>query len=374
MVDWSKKFKAEYDYAKGWLQHDLQYAKHWQPLIRQLYKLMSDEGFDPGRAGALSELRKKMKQGEATLLGHKKVTPDRGILEAVGAWTDDGATAPGDAQKMRAAALKLLSHTYLLNRSGSRKVWIVSLPSAFRDWPSDDINGRASSQMALRLLLRSDDEIFSAEQKKFLAVSAQQSMAWCQKAGIVLAKAAKATSGKAGGKGVDAVSLVKRWFADPATSVSDLDGYIGRLSAGLKSMIGMLNKGHFVLTDWVPLRPASAQDEINFLMSEAFTFGSRGEGMDTVYIERSFFTHDSGGVVHGQKNWTRVLVHELTHLVCGTEDVNIGRARYAHYGIGPHAGFPGSAAIRNADSWAFFCADCAGVLTDSERNHALKII
>ena len=41
---------------------------------------------------------------------------------------------------------------------------------------------------------------------------------------------------------------------------------------------------------------------------------------------------------------------------------------------GPHAGFPGSAAIRNADSWAFFCADCAGVLTDGERNMALKII
>ena len=51
----------------------------------------------------------------------------------------------------------------------------------------------------------------------------------------------------------------------------------------------------------------------------------------------------------GQKNWIRVLVHELTHLVCGTDDVNIGQARYAHYGIGPHAGFPGSAATRNAE-------------------------
>ena len=46
----------------------------------------------------------------------------------------------------------------------------------------------------------------------------------------------------------------------------------------------------------------------------------------------------------------------------------------AHYGISPHAGFPGSAAIRNADSWAFFAADCAGILTDSERNQALKIV
>lgn len=374
MVDWSKTFKAEYDYARSWLKSDQRFATHWQPLVRDLQRLMSGDGFDAGRATALSELRKKSTQGEGRLLGHKKVTPDRGLLEAVGAWSDDGAAVPDDTQKMRAAALKLLCHTYLLNRSGSRKVWIVSMPNDFVAWPSDDINARSPTQIALRLLLRSSEEVFSEEQKKYLAASTQQAMAWCQKAGIVLASAAKAASGKAGGKGVDAINLVKRWFADPATSVADLQAYIERLSTGLKAIIAMLNRGHFVLTDWMPLRTASTQDEINFLMSEAFTFPSRGEGMDTVYIERSFFTHDAGGVVHGQKNWTRVLVHELTHLVCGTDDVNIGRARYAHYGIGPHAGFPGSAAIRNADSWAFFCADCAGALTDGERNHALKII
>lgn len=156
--------------------------------------------------------------------------------------------------------------------------------------------------------------------------------------------------------------------------MNDLNGYVSSLATGFKAVIAILNKGHFVLTDWVPLRTATVQDDVDFLYSEAFTFASRGEGMDTVYIEKSFFTDDAGGVVHGQKNWIRVLVHELTHLVCGTDDVNIGQARYAHYGIGPHAGFPGSAAIRNADSWAFFAADCAGILTDSDRNHALKII
>ena len=124
---------------------------------------------------------------------------------------------------------------------------------------------------------------------------------------------------------MDAVDLVKRWFTDPATGIDDLRAYVERLSTGLKAIIVMLNKGHFVLTDWVPLRTAATQDDIGYLMSEAFTFASRGEGMDTVYIERSFFTDDTRGVVHGQKNCTRVLVYELTHLVCGTDDVNIGR-------------------------------------------------
>lgn len=243
-----------------------------------------------------------------------------------------------------------------------------------QDWPSDDLNARANTQIATRILLRSDSEVFSREQKKYLAHSTQEALAWCQRAGMILSNAAAAVNGKAGRNGVDALNVVKRWFADPATSVADLATYIARLQKGFKDIIGMLNRGHFILTDWVALRTASTQDELNFLNAEAFTFSNYGEGLDVVYIERSFFVDHAGNVLAGQKNWTRIVVHELTHLVCGTEDVNIGKARYAWYGIGPHAGFPGSAAIRNADSWVFFCVDCAGVLTESERNKALTII
>lgn len=374
MPDWTKKFKAEYDYARSWLANDANFDKDWQPLIKQLYKLMDPVGFDPGYASALSDLRKQVKQGDKGLVGHKKVTEDHGILRAVGAWTDSGNGVVDPKAKMRAAALKLLRHVYLLNRSGNRKVWVVSLPTELHDWPSDDLNSRANTEIAARVLLRSDSEIFNHEAKKHLASSTQHALAWCQKTGMVLANAAKAANGGTGRKEVDSLNLVKRWFGDPAASINDLKGYIATLSKGFKDIIAMLNKGHFVLTDWVPLRTATTTQDVNFLYSEAFTFRSNGEGMDVVYIEKSFFTDDPGGVVHGQKNWTRVVVHELTHLVCGTEDVNIGKARYAWYGIGPHAGFPGSAAVRNADSWAFFCADCAGVLTEGERNKALKII
>lgn len=374
MPDWSKKFKAEYDWNRVFLQGDGHFAEDWRPLVRKLALLMAPTGFDAGRADALGELRKKVTQGEAALIGHKTVTEDKGLLSAVDGWTASGEVVLESRQKSRAAALKLLRHTYLLNRSGNRKVWLVSLPNAFREWPSDDLNARAHTDIQARVLLRSDDEIFSVDDKKHLAAAAQHALAWCQKACIVLANAGKAAGGKGGDRNVSALHLVQRWFADPATSVVDLDAAIATLTQGFKAIIGVLNRGELVLTDWVPLRNASTDADLSFLWSEAFTFRSRHEGMDVVYIERSFFGHDPGGVVHGQKNWVRVLVHELTHLVCGTEDVEIGRKRYAHYGIGPHAGFPGSAAIRNADSWAFFAADCASVLTDGERHKALKIV
>jgi len=373
MPDWSKKFKAEYDYARDWFGDTSAFDKDWRSLARKLGKLMGDDGFDSSAALSLWQLRRQVKQGEKKgRVGHKTVTEDHGILNAVGAWADDAGGVLGDNAKMRAAALKLLRHVYLLNWWGSKKVWVVSLPKEFTDWPSDHMHAKAGTQIAARVILRSDDEIFTEEQKKHLAHSTREALAWCHKTSMLLAMAAKA-SNKGSKKEVDALNVVKRWFADPAASIEDVNRYIGELSRGFKNIIAALNKGTFILTDWVPLRGASTQAEIDFLNSEAFTFASRGEGLDVVYIERSFFGHP-GDVVKGQKNWTRVIVHELTHLVCGTTDVQNGNARYAWYGIGPHAGYPGSQAIRNADNWAFFSADCAGVLTESERNTALTII
>ena len=75
-------------------------------------------------------------------------------------------------------------------------------------------------------------------------------------------------------------------------------------------------------------------------------------------------------MIFEQANWTRIVVHELSHLISGTVDHD---DRYAHSGIGVHAGFPASKAINNADSWAFFAADCAGVLTDGNRLKALAL-
>ncbi len=368
MPDWSKKFKTEYDYDKAWIGHSAGFEKESQSLAAGLNRLMSVDGFDVGEAKSLSKLRRAVKKVDG-----KTVTEDHGILSMVGAWTTNASGTMADGPKMTAAALKLLRHTYLLNRWGNNKVWIVSLPDDFGDWPSRDMNARAGTEIAARILLRSSNEHFSGEQKKYLANSTSQSMAWCHKTLMVLASAAKASK-KGSKKNVAAFNLVKRWFADPGASEADVNSYIGKLIFGFKQMTAMIGKGNFILVDWVPLRGATTAQEIRFLNSEAFTFASNGEGLDVVYIEQSFFQNHPGNVLSGQKNWTRIVVHELTHIAAGTKDIVNGAARYAHYGIGPHAGYPGSQCVQNADNWAFFAADCAGMLVTSERNQALKII
>ena len=364
MVDWNKKFKSQYDAAKAVVAKTDDFERDWRPLVRQLHKLMGDDGFDAGVEVALSDLRSRIVKGPS----QTTTTEDKGLLTAADGWTDSDAGTTALEVRKRAAALKFLRHVYLLNKAGNRKVWIHSLPVDFTDWPNAFLQNNATTTAKVKELMRSKNEQFSEQQKRYLANSTQQALAWCQKTQIVLGNAASPGAG-----GNAARELVRRWFAEPGLTDTTLSGYVATLSAGFKKIVAMLNKGCFIVTDWVPFRGTADADELDFLASEAFTFASNGEGLDVVYIESNFFVDNAGNVLPGQANWTRIVVHELTHLVCGTEDVNNGNARYAWYGIGPHAGYPGSDCIRNADNWAFFAADCAGALADGQRAMALTI-
>lgn len=362
-LDWKDKFKPEYDYARGWLGKEDVFRADWHATVRRLRKLMAQEGFDVSHLEGLKELRQKITKGESER-GAVAIPEDQGILEALNAWQTNKTI---DAEtKMRAAALKMLRHIYIARKSGSTQVWIHNLPKAFLNWASDHINSSTATTDALRAVLRSDQEQFSRDQMKSIGWATQHALAWCQKTLAVLAEA------KAGDDGPGR-SMVKLYFADPSTTEAQLDGFITTLIDGFKKMVATLNKGRFIVTDYVPLRASTDPDAASFRNANAFTFRSNAEGMDVVYIESGFFKDSSTAIFQGQKHWNRIIVHELTHLCAGTQDVKKGHVRYAHSGIGPHAGFLGSDAVKNADSWACFAAECAGAMTDGERTRALKI-
>ena len=362
-------FKSQYDAARATLAQQNEFERGFRPLLLRLQKLLGVSGFDAGQESALEELRAALVKGPS----QTQLTEDKGILQAVSAWTDGDTGTVAAAAKERAGALKFLRHMYLLNKAGSRKVWIHSLPTAFHHWAAKHLLDNAGTVAAVKQLLREDAEHFSEQQKRYLANSTLQAMAWSQKAGALLATAAGGSAGPNPARDAGR-AMVKRWFAEPGLPEATLDVFIGKLATGFKAVIAQLGKGNFVCTDWVPFRNSSDADEIDYRNAEAFTFASFGEGMDVVYIESNFFVDNPGNVLPGQTNWTRIVLHELTHLVCGTTDVPAGSdSRYAWYGIGPHAGYPGSDCITNADNWAFFAADCAGALTDGQRASALRI-
>ena len=372
MVDWNRKFRSEYDAARAVLADAAAFEPGWQPVVAQLAAMMGRDGFDVARSDALDELRRRATHGG----DDTRVDEAEGLLRAVAVAAEGGAV-PEDARQ-RAAALKLMRHVHLESRRGSRGVWIVALPAEFSDWPSSQFLDEAGNLAGVRQLLASQGEHFDGAQRRYLAAASMQGLAWCQRAAMVLADAGRAPRARDGAHASgadareDARALVRRWFVEPGAAAAALDPLIATLARGFKDIVATLNRGRFVITDWVPFRSASGADEAEFLRTEAFAFRARSEGMDVVYVESAFFDDFAGNVLRGQANWTRILVHELSHLVCGTHDVNDGQSRYAWSGIGPHAGYPSAETVRNADNWAFFAADCAGALMAGQRETALR--
>ena len=360
MAWYDKQYTPEYDRTRTALGTP-GYAAGFAALRTELARALGNDGFEASGAQAFDSLRSLL--GTARTGEPASANEATRLLDAAGA--SPGMTA---AERQRAAALKMLRHVYLVKQRGGQSAWVVSLPLAMTDWPEDSLSiGTAD---AAKTMLASVNERFSADDRKNLSDGLQDALRWVQKAMVLLGELKGSGNAKA-----NALAMVRRWFADAAASDAEVVTAADRLLQGFKSIAAALNGHRIVLTDFAPLRGAPAgSDEHGFLNSEAFVFALPGrERLNVIYVEQEFFGNNN--VLTGKANWSRILVHELSHLVVGTDDIPAGAdARYAWYGIGPNANFPLADAVRNAESWAFFAADCAGVLSDGQRSRALKVL
>jgi len=356
---YSAKYTIEYDRAKAALTQQ-GYATGFAALGIALGQAMGTAGFEASGAASFDQLRTFLampKPGDPP-----SASEATRLLDAVGA-----SPALSTAERQRAAAVKMLRHTYLVRQRGGQSTWMLSLPDDFQQWPETALAGITPD--AAKALLGSSNEHFSGVDVKNLSDGMQDALRWCQKAMFVLGQLQGSGQTKA-----DAMTLVRRWFGEPTTTDVDIAAAGATLLQGFKTISSGLNRNQVILTDFVPLRGAAqGSDEEGYLDSEAFVFAlpSR-ERLDVIYIERDFFR--PGGTVAGKGNWSRILVHEMSHLLVGTDDVPAGAdSRYAWYGIAPNPNFTAAEALTNADNWAFFAADCAGALSPGERTAALRV-
>jgi hypothetical protein len=359
---WSDhKFSDQYSAARDKLKNGA-VADGFKDQKAALLRALSDSGFEASANTALEALRKHVRN---PVTGEPPGTQqDSRLLRAVG---HSGAST-GDIDqdtRERAGALKFVSHVYMLKQRGAQKVWIHNLPTDFSDWPH--YAASAASADAVRPLLRSTNEKFSADDLKNLSDAMQDGLRWCQKTLEVLDACRGAGIAKK-----NAMDLLKRWFADENSDDAQLTAHVTALTTGFKAIQAAFNRNQIVLTDFPTLRGATTGSTKKFRLSEAFVWGKAfRETLDVIYIEDGFF--GTSNTMKGKTNWARILVHELSHSMHGTIDVEPG-PRYSWYGIAPNAAnFSSAKAITNADSWAFFAADCAGVLTETERAKALTI-
>jgi hypothetical protein len=283
----------------------------------------------------VDDLRKRVEKAKS-----RGVDEATSIIEGAGD-TSNPAMINSDLAK-RLGALKSLRHTYLLKRFGSHKVWCLAIPTTFTDWPHEDLKGGMSTVVAK---LNDRAERFTQEQRKHLSNASQEGLKWVHKAMTVAANPKKTAN----------AALISRWFADDSSKSDDLIKAGATLNSGLKKIAAKLKSGHLIYTDSVSERGTSANEG-----TEAFVWGDR---LDVVYIEEEFF--GKRNTLSGLTNWARIVVHELTHREIKTQDY-----AYEHQGISPRK-LSAAKAIENADSWAWFCADCAGALTAGTIKNAL---
>jgi hypothetical protein len=321
----------------------------WGKLIPSLRGAVGDIYFNETGEPALTTLRKSVASAvnKGTSEG-KFLAAGAGLAIAGGA-----TTAVSDASAGRCAALKTLRHTYFLRKRGSQKIWIVSLPKSYSEWPDRYLKGTLGD---LLTRLNAGSEQFSESDRKHIADAAQTGLKWVHKAQIVLDDIGPKSS---------AMTLLKRWFADEDTTADQLTTFAATLKAGLKKIPPKLSGGCLMITDFVPLRHSTDAGDIGFRKSNAFVWA---DTRDVVYIEPGFFTKGASNVFQKDaRHWARIMVHEMTHREAKTDD-----KRYGWNGIQPVKGtFPHSDAIVNADSWAIFVADAAGAMSSSDRKRAL---
>ena len=347
-----KLFSSAYtDTLAGLAASNFATDKGWEGVLKGLRALAQPTGFVKGKSSSLDDLRKRI---TADSKGGKECD---GFIVGAGQWGANGAVVD-DASAQKLGALKLLRHTYSITNWGSHKVWIVSTPTAMREWPADAYSGKQI--LTVKNSLSDLSEQFSSDAKKKLSKATQEGGAWCQKAMIVAAACLK---GK--GKGIE---IIKRWFADEDNQTEAKLGVIAStLNDGFKKLAAAMTKGQVILTDVPHIRSDTSND--TWLSEAAAAPGSAAsDGIRVIYIESAFFADEN--VLAGKKNWTRILVHEMTHVELATDD-----HRYAHDNLGmkpERNNFSTATCLGNAESWAYFAADCAGAIDKGTLGQVLK--
>jgi hypothetical protein len=355
----AKPYKEAHDLLVAGIGSADKYAADWKAISGDLGKLVIDSGFDPKGSGIPDLIRTKVTQGAS----------ESAALRS-GANAPVGETGGGiDASKKRVLAMKTLRHLYYYESFGKQRIWILSLPAALRAYP---MQYAGSEQALIDQVLAAGNEKFGASTMKDISEAAQLGLAWVQKAIVVVSAPFDHENRK----------LIRRWFmpSGVAEETKKITALAAALLPHLQKIAAGLKTGAVIMTD----SPHERGSNSGLEKSEAFVFTQND--LMAVHIEKEFFS--AKNTLTGKTNWARILVHELTHLYAKTKDHS-----YSWQGLVPRdtdvlkkgndaalVAIPGFPAVRtlsfeeckeNADTWAFFIADCASALSDQDKFQAL---
>jgi hypothetical protein len=339
-------FSVEYNDLKK-IVGDGSFDDPLKSVMKAMKNIFGVDGFDDSCHAQLDSLRGLLIQKE-----------DEQILQSAGA-EPSNTKAPDAAALNKAAAIKFLRHLYMTHERGSQKIWVFSSPSAYRHYPTGELDAVKANILSIKSRLNDKAEQFSSKQKAALGEATTTGLAWCQKTNMVLAAATTDAAS-------DEMKIIKRWFADSNTSEEDLTALVAKLSAGFKKVTATINSNQLIFTDMASIRKATSGKAKDLYSAYAFVASGRHEKIPVVYIENAFFSKNSTPIPD-KVLWAITVVHEITHLDVSTDD-----HQYDYDGLKPGTKVTCAEAAENADNWAYFCADCAGALSKSHVTSAMN--
>ncbi len=309
------------------------FADDWQKFLNKdanLGALLGSHGPNPKHAGALDKLRTKI-----------LATPDgqRGAALTAACTNAKGGGSVTD----RVASLKMLWHLYLQNERGGQQVWVYSPPVDYSTWVFDEITGNAATYEPK---VDKVTEVYTVDQRKVISTALAQAL-----------RAANNAVSKLGSPSAATLAMLRTWFADEDTTDAQLKVGARKLLDGFKKIANVCNSNHLIFSDEPIDRSGGGWKD--------YAFVDPTETLNVVYAQGAFLR--AAGSTGRVWLCVETIVHELSHRVAKTDDF-----AYDNTGLQPsRAGITFSHAIRNADSWGYFCVDLAGMLADSDRTKVL---
>ena len=302
----------------------------WKDVEAGLKRLLQTDGPSVSQARTLDDLRNRLREAAKKAGGVRAKAKAAEIARA--SQTDKAGFQD------RAALIKQLKHFYLVAKKGHQSVWVVDQPKSHGQWAYDLLDGKSVEEMIT--LLAGSREVFGAANRKMLSDALQLARKWSADTEI-----------KLGAKSASTLATVQRWFHEENAGADETEATRTRLLAGFKKITAACNSGKVIFSDRPRLRASGDYDN-------TFASVNASDAMPVIYIYQLFL--DTGKrTITGRipKLWLCALtvIHELSHKLQATEDI-----RYDYQGLKPSASFPAGDAIRNADSWAYFCGDVLG--------------
>jgi hypothetical protein len=313
----------------------------WKTIEVELKQLLDPTGPSSAKSSALDNLRAALKKATKGKAGNDAVADE--ILRVCG-------TSKAGVQD-RAALVKTMAHTYMVQKKGNQSVWVVDPPKSFTKWPHDQLAGKSLPD--LKAELQAEEEVFGAANRKMMSDAHQLARKWSADVQVKLSNNDAAIRTK-----------VNRWFLATGVSKSDIDKAVGVLQAGFKKIHATCNSTSVIFSDRPHLRASGDYDS-------TFASVNAGDQMPVIYIYQLFLQTGRRNIVGMiPKLWlcAETVIHELSHKLLNTEDFS-----YDDDGLLPGGvSLAADNAIKNADSWGYFAADVAGLLSKGTVQRILR--